>query len=159
MGGVNLNARVFLENLHKIEVVLTPCCSYAYIICTCVDPLLFSRTHHVCLFVCFVGQSLIFWFEFKQYYTHDNRLKLTLYKSCIIKLGICSSAMIIFIYSFLGSSFLSISDGGGVNIARLPSTLAKSVPTTDGICSLQFGHTSILLLRDKTTMQSKAKDY
>ena len=86
MGGVNLNARVFLENLHKIEVVLTPC-SYAYIICTCVDPLLFSRTHHVCLFVCFVGQSLIFWFEFKQYYTHDNRLKLTLYKSCIINPG------------------------------------------------------------------------
>ena len=31
VGGVNLNARVFLENLHKIEVALTPCCSYAYI--------------------------------------------------------------------------------------------------------------------------------
>ena len=43
MGGVNLNAQVFLENLHKIKVVLTPCCSYASIIRICVDPLLFSR--------------------------------------------------------------------------------------------------------------------
>ena len=53
MGGVNLNARVFLENLQKIEVVLTPCCSYAYIINVHVL-IHFSSVEHimfVCLFV------------------------------------------------------------------------------------------------------------